>query len=115
MTQQERSGTTSPSRIPEFANYEEEAEFWDTHDFTDYDDGFKPVQVRVAANLSDGITVILDATSLGQFRAQAAERGISPATLARLWILERLGEDGSSYGAEGERAEMVATGPTGER
>ena len=24
------------SRIPEFANREEEAEFWDTHDITDY-------------------------------------------------------------------------------
>ncbi|MCC7353963.1 MAG: hypothetical protein IT330_09415, partial [Anaerolineae bacterium] len=24
------------SKIPEFATREEEAEFWDTHDFTDY-------------------------------------------------------------------------------
>jgi len=25
-----------PSRIPEFANLEEEAAFWDTHDTTDF-------------------------------------------------------------------------------
>ena len=25
------------SRIPRFASYEEEADFWDTHDTTDYD------------------------------------------------------------------------------
>ena len=34
------------SRIPEFKTIEEEAEFWDTHDTTDYEDEFKPVKVR---------------------------------------------------------------------
>ncbi len=32
--------------IPEeFASYEEAAEFWDTHDTTDYPDAFRPVEV----------------------------------------------------------------------
>ena len=33
------------SRIPEFANYREEAEFWDTHDFMDFEDELRPVEV----------------------------------------------------------------------
>ena len=33
-------------KIPEFKTREEEAEFWDTHDFTEYQDGFRPVELR---------------------------------------------------------------------
>jgi hypothetical protein len=33
--------------IPEeFASYEEAAEFWDTHDTTDYPDAFRTVEVK---------------------------------------------------------------------
>jgi predicted DNA binding CopG/RHH family protein len=78
------------NRIPQFASREEEAAFWDTHDFTDYQDELRPVQVRFAKNLSQGITVRLDPDSLQQLRAQAHEKGIGPSTLARMWILERL-------------------------
>ena len=35
------------SRIPEFASREEEAEFWDTHDFTDYLDELEPVRALI--------------------------------------------------------------------
>ncbi len=78
------------SRIPEFKSREEEAEFWDTHDTADYEDEFKPVKVRFAKNLSQGITVRLDPTSLVALRSKAHEQGIGPTTLARMWILERL-------------------------
>ena len=79
-----------PSRIPEFHSVEEEAEFWDTHDTTDFEDEFKPVKVRFAKNLSEGITIRLDAETLAQLRTQAHEKGIGPTTLARMWILEHL-------------------------
>ncbi len=76
--------------IPEFKNREEEAEFWDTHDFTDYLDEYKPVNVRFVKNLSEGITIRFDKETLEQLRAQAHEKGIGPTTLARMWILEHL-------------------------
>ena len=78
--------------IPEFASREEEAEFWDTHDLADYWDDFKPVRVRFAKNLSQGITVRLDPETLEQLRFRAHQKGIGPTTLARMWILERLNE-----------------------
>ena len=53
-----------PSRIPEFHSIQEEAEFWDTHDTTDFEDEFKPVKVRFAKNLSEGITIRLDPETL---------------------------------------------------
>lgn len=79
---------TSP--IPEFKSYEEEAKFWDTHDTTDFEDEFKPVQVRFAKNLSQSITIRLDSETLAHLRALAKEKGISPTTLIRMWILEHL-------------------------
>jgi predicted DNA binding CopG/RHH family protein len=76
--------------IPEFKSRKEEAEFWDTHDFTDYLDEYKPVNVRFVRNLSEGITIRFDKETLEQLRAQAHEKGIGPTTLARMWILEHL-------------------------
>jgi len=81
---------TIKNKIPKFKNIQEEAEFWDTHDFTDYTDGFKPVEVRFAKNLSEGITVRLDSWSLSRLRSLADHRGLGPTTLARMWILEQL-------------------------
>ena len=80
------------SRIPEFKSLEEEAEFWDTHDTTDYEEEFKPVKVRFAKNLSQGITIRLDPETLMTLRSYAKEKGIGPTTLARMWILEHLRE-----------------------
>ncbi len=78
--------------IPEFASIEEEAEFWDTHDLADYWDEFKPVKVRFAKNLSQGLTIRLDIASSVQLRALAHEKGIGPTTLVRMWVIERLRE-----------------------
>lgn len=78
------------SRIPSFKNYEEEAHFWDTHSFTDYWDELKPVKVRFAKNLSDTLTLRLDAPTLIELRQKAQNIGVGPTTLARMWILEKL-------------------------
>lgn len=83
--------TTRKSRtIPEFKSIQEEAEFWDKHDTTDFEDSFKPVRVKFAKNLSQGITVRLDPETLAELRSLASEKGIGPTTLARMWILEQL-------------------------
>ncbi len=76
--------------IPEFKGYQEEAEFWDTHSLADYQGQLKPVEVRFAKNLSEGITVRFDPQTLGKLRAEAQKKGFGPTTLARMWILERL-------------------------
>jgi len=84
------------SRIPQFASREEEAEFWDTHDITDYLDEMRPVKLEVAKNLSKGITLRFDEETLQELRQLAHERGIGPTTLVRMWILERLHGSSSS-------------------
>ena len=78
--------------LPDFQSREEMAKFWDTHDFTDYMDEFKPVKVRFAKNLSEGITIRLDAETLTELRNRAKDKGIGPTTLVRMWILDHLKE-----------------------
>ncbi|MDQ3225723.1 MAG: BrnA antitoxin family protein [Chloroflexota bacterium] len=86
----------SVTGIPAFHNREEEAEFWDTHDVTDYLDELRPVQVRFAPNLSTGMTVRLDPDDRDALGRIAAERGVGPSTLVRMWIKERLRAESSS-------------------
>jgi len=78
------------SRIPEFASVEDEAEFWDTHDITDFLDELTPVRVKFAKNLSQGISVRLDPATTLKLRAEAAKKGIGPTTLVRMWVIENL-------------------------
>jgi predicted DNA binding CopG/RHH family protein len=80
------------SRIPEFTSYQEEAEFWDTHDTADFEDEFKPVRVRIAKNLSEGITIRLDPETLQKVRILAKEKGVGPTVLIRMWVMEHLKE-----------------------
>lgn len=82
--------TKKTRRIPTFKSIQEEAEFWDAHDTTDFEDEFKPVKVRFAKNLSQGITVRLESDILDRVRVQAHQRGIGPTTLIRMWVMERL-------------------------
>jgi predicted HicB family RNase H-like nuclease len=86
----------TPSRIPDFATREEETEFWDTHDFTDYLDETRPVKLRVAKNLSDGVTVRLDPRDRAELDRRAQEQGVGSSTLIRMWIRERLHQTTSS-------------------
>lgn len=84
---------TPTSKIPEFSSIEEEAEFWDTHDFTDFMDELKPVEMKYHRDLSKGITVRLDTETLTILRKRAAEKSIGTTTLIRMWIVERLNRD----------------------
>jgi hypothetical protein len=84
-----------PTRIPDFQSREEEAEFWDTHDITDYFDELRPVAVRYAPNLSAGMTVRLDPADRKALGRIAAEMGVGPSTLVRMWIKERLRQEAS--------------------
>ena len=83
---------TRASKIPVFKTIREEAEFWDTHDVTDYWDELKPVKVRFAKNLSQGMTIRLDLDTSIKLRSQAAKKGVGPTTLVRMWVIERLQE-----------------------
>ena len=89
-THEKKDAKMEKSRIPTFASREEEAKFWDSHDFSEYWDELKPVKIKFAKNLSQGITIRFDAETLEELREQAHSKGMGATTLARMWILERL-------------------------
>ena len=88
--------TEPHGRIPSFANVEEEAAFWDTHDFTDFLDESEPVQIEVSPELAERLTLRLEQRDRQQLIALAREKGIGPSTLARMWIRERLRQEATA-------------------
>ena len=80
-------------RIPKFSSRVEEAEFWDTHDTTDFEDEFHTVDVKVAKSLSKGITIRLDPDTLERVRELASDKGIGPTTLIRMWVIEKIKDE----------------------
>jgi len=78
------------SKIPKFKSRQEEAEFWDTHDTTEFEDEFVEVHIKVAKPLVHVLAVRLDAKTIDRLAAVGRKKGIGPSTLARMWLLERL-------------------------
>ena len=83
------------SRIPRFKSLEEEARFWETHSTIEFEDEFVEVKrVKVARPLAHILAVRLDAGTIDRLAAVARSKGVGPSTLARMWLLERLEQEG---------------------
>jgi hypothetical protein len=80
----------SVSRIPSFTSRQEEREFWDSHDITDYLDELTPVTRRYVGVPAEQITVTLDPRTMQRLHAEAERQGFDPATLLQIWVLEKL-------------------------
>ena len=93
--------TEAHGRIPAFANVEEEAEFWDTHDFTDFAEESTPVQITVGRVLQERLTLRLDQADRQALAKYAREKGLGPSTLARMWLKERLRQEAQTEPGSG--------------
>ena len=80
------------SRIPEFRSIEEEAEFWETHDLTEFEDEWEEVTdvEFVRAYVPNSIVVQFDAQTVAALRERALARQIGISTLIREWVADRL-------------------------
>ncbi|MCX6792127.1 MAG: CopG family antitoxin [Candidatus Gottesmanbacteria bacterium] len=80
------------SRIPTFKTLAEEARFWDTHSFADFEDELKDVDIVVELQKPAEETLILRIQkSLKNRLAKIAKKqGISISSLSRMWLMERL-------------------------
>lgn len=64
--------------IPEdFGSIEQAADFWDTHDLTDYEDFWQPVQIQVRLDPTR-LSVRLDPQVAQQIVVQAEAKHVSP-------------------------------------
>lgn len=75
--------------IPAFANREAEAEFWDTHDLTDYMSFDNPVPFGPVDGGLEQVTLWVDTETLGLAREIAAAERMPWEVLLHLWLIER--------------------------
>jgi hypothetical protein len=86
--------TEAHGRIPSFANREEEAAFWDTHNITEFvGEELQPVEATIGPELSNRLTVRLDTADRVELARRARAKGVGPSTLARMWLKERLRQE----------------------
>lgn len=74
------------SSISKADTLEKIGEFWDTHDFTDFDTNVPDVEFKISC----AIPIELDLFS--SVEKQARKRGIKPETLVNLWLQQKLFE-----------------------
>lgn len=79
----------STSRLPQTDSIQELANFWDTHDVTEFEDELEEVGERVFERDTD-ITVHLETNAVKAVRELARLRGVPDAELIREWVLERI-------------------------
>lgn len=79
----------SNRRLPRTDSIHELAQFWDTHDVTEFEDQLEEVGERVFER-DTKITVDLAADDADAVRAMAKSRGVGDAELIREWVRDRL-------------------------
>jgi predicted DNA binding CopG/RHH family protein len=76
-------------RLSKTDSIQELANFWDTHDVTEFEDELEEVGERVFERETD-ITVRLETAAAKAVREMAKSRGVGEAELIREWVLERI-------------------------
>ncbi|MCE2402690.1 hypothetical protein J4G08_17635 [Candidatus Poribacteria bacterium] len=75
------------TKIPQTDSIQELADFWDTHDLTDFEDELEEVTELVFDN---SVSVQLEPEEFEIIETLAKSRGISPENLIREWVVERI-------------------------
>lgn len=91
--------TGKKSRIPEFKNIREEAEFWDTHSTTEFEDEWEPMAedtefIVVRGQPKKPMTIRLEPDVLTLLTQEATSVGVGASTLARMAVLKYLKDCG---------------------
>jgi hypothetical protein len=73
--------TEAHGSIPAFHSYEEEAEFWDTHDFTEFKQETTPVAARPTRGLSANVQVRFDPETDHELEETIPKQGLTAGLL----------------------------------
>jgi predicted DNA binding CopG/RHH family protein len=82
-----------PKKIPKFKDYEEEAQFWESHETSRLFDSAKPARFELARPVKHLISIRVDHTLLDGLKALAAKRHMPYQTLIHTLLAEKLGEE----------------------
>lgn len=81
--------------IPKFRNIKQEAEFWDTHDTTEYLDWSKAVKV-VFPNLkpsTESISIRLPSSLLANIKNLANKKDVPYQSLMKVFLSDRINQE----------------------
>lgn len=83
------------NRIPKFKTLEEEANFWNTHEFTEFEDELEEVDIVFELNKPRDETIVLRVQKEVKDRMDKLAKGLglNLSTLARMWLMEKLQEN----------------------
>ena len=79
----------SKKKIPQTDSIQELAEFWDTHDLTDFDDQLEEVKEQVFER-KNSVNVPLESKEVEAVKKIAKSKGVESADLIREWIQEKI-------------------------
>lgn len=81
--------------IPRFKNEDEERDFWATHDFTDYLDYFKPVELDLSElkPSTESISLRLPAYMLARIKELANAKDVPYQSLMKIFLAERVDKE----------------------
>ena len=82
-------GTMKTQHLPKTDSIQELAQFWDTHDLTDFEDELEEVKDRVFES-STVIPLNLESDEAKAVRRIAEAEGIADAELIRGWVREKI-------------------------
>ena len=77
-------------KIPKFKSEKEEAEFWATHDSTDYLSGTQEVEARFTRPKKKLVSLRLDEKTINKLKKIAGNKGIGYLQLIRMWVIESM-------------------------
>ena len=77
------------SKLPRIDSIEKLAEFWDSHDLTDFEDELEEVAQPVFV-CGNAVKVPLKPREAQTVRQMAQAKGVSPEELIRAWVLQEL-------------------------
>jgi predicted DNA binding CopG/RHH family protein len=88
----EETESRGKKKLPAFASEQEESNFWDTHDSTEYFEDTTPEDI-VFVDARPRVTIKLEREALVRLKEVAQRKGVDYETLARMWVLERLKQE----------------------
>ncbi len=86
-----RYPTKAYGNVPAFHNTEEEAEFWDTHDLSEFWEQGEPVRIRHRKNRP--LQIRLDVEADRELQALADSQHIPKSTLARALLMKSIEQE----------------------
>ena len=87
--QDETETTMSTQQLPQTDSIRELAEFWDSHDLTDFEEELEEV-VELVFERGGTVTLCLELRALEAVKRMADSQGVADVDLIRGWVLERI-------------------------